>query len=87
VELGPFEKITFFPPDPVIIQLSVQVIRMKLVASGSVTTKYRAQFVVDDNIFDSYVNPKVSPVLWDDHLIAVHGICPHDKRITRANEI
>jgi hypothetical protein len=87
VELGPFEKITFFPLDPLIIQLSVQVIRMKLVALGSVTTKYRAEFVVDDDLFDSYVNRKVSPVLWDDPLIAVHGIHPHDKRITRAIEI
>jgi hypothetical protein len=66
---------------------SAQVNRMKLLALGISKSKNRAEFVVDDDIFDSYVNPKVSPALWDDHLIAVHGICPHDERITGANDI
>jgi hypothetical protein len=60
---------------------------MKLVALGSSTTKDRAEFVVDDDIFDSYVNPKVSQALWGGCLIAVHGIHPHDKRITGPDEI
>jgi hypothetical protein len=44
-----------------IVQLSGQVIWMKLAALGSSTTNGKAKFVVDNDIFDSYVNPKVSP--------------------------
>jgi hypothetical protein len=69
------------------VHLSAQVIWMKMVALGSSKTKDRAKFVVDDDISDSYVNPKVSPALWNDCLVAVHGICPHDEWITGANEI
>jgi hypothetical protein len=60
---------------------------MKLVVLGSSTAKDRAEFVVDDDIIDSYVKPKASPALWDDHSIAVHGICLHEERIVGANEI
>ena len=71
-----------------IVQLFAHVIRTKLMALGSSTTKDNAEFVVDDDIFDSYyVNPKVSAALWDDRSIAAHCICPHKERITGADEI
>jgi hypothetical protein len=58
---------------------------MKLVALGTSTAKDRAEFVVDD-IFDSYVNPKVSPALWDDSSIEVHGIVHMNRGIRSAKQ-
>jgi hypothetical protein len=70
-----------------IVQISAQVIHLTLTAKGSTITKDTAECEVEDDIFDSYVNPKVSPALWDDCSIAIHGICLHDERITGAKDI
>jgi hypothetical protein len=53
---------------------------VKLTGKGWFATKDKAECEVDDDIFDSYDNPKVSPALWE-------RIFLHDERIMGAKEI
>jgi hypothetical protein len=67
-----------------IIQLSAELVRMKLVAGQGVAHD-RLEEVTRVETFDSYVKPNCN--IWDQRCIDIHQIHPDDKCIVSAHNI
>ncbi len=67
-----------------IVQLSAEIVRMKLVA-GQGVAQDQVQDVVRLATFDSYVKPECN--IWDQRCIDIHQIHSDDGRILSANNI
>ncbi len=67
-----------------IIQLSAELVRMKLVAGNGVAQD-QVEEVARVATFDSYVKPECD--IWDQRCIDIHQIHPDDERIVSAHNI
>jgi hypothetical protein len=67
-----------------IIQLSAEIVRMKL-CPGRGVSQDRVEEVERVATFDSYVKPEC--IIWDQRCINIHQIHPKDDRIVSAHNI
>jgi hypothetical protein len=70
-----------------IIQLSAEIVQMKLVSTGRKLTSDKAEDCRHGCTFNRYVQPGCNPEYWDQRSIDVHGILPTDPRITGADKM
>ena len=70
-----------------IIQLSAELVHMKLLSTGKKIASDKAEDCRHGCTFNRYVQPGCAPEYWDQRSIDVHGILPTDPRITGADEM
>jgi hypothetical protein len=70
-----------------IIQLSAELVHMKLVSTGKNVASDKAEDCRRGCTFNRYVQPGCAPEYWDQRSINVHGILPTNPRITGADEM
>jgi hypothetical protein len=70
-----------------IIQLSAEIVHMKLLLMGKKLASEKAEDCCHGCMFNRYVQPGCAPDYWDQRSIDVHGILPMDPRITGADKM
>ncbi len=70
-----------------IIQLSAEIVHMKLVSMGRKLISDKAEDCHCGCRFNRYVQPGCAPEYWDQRSIDVHGIFPTNPRTTGADEM
>ncbi len=70
-----------------IIQLSAEIVHMKLLLTGKKLASDKAEDCRRGCTFNRHVQPGCAPEYWDQRSIDVHGILPTDPRITGADEM